>query len=102
MYLIVFSKAAEKDKKALKRAGLEGKTKELLNIIRENPFQTPPSYEKLLGNLEGNYSRRINIQHRLVYEVREFDMELSGDGLDAEYEGIIVVKRMWTHYEKVR
>ena len=66
MYLIKFSKMAEKDKKMLKRAGLEKKAKELLNIIAQNPFQTPPPYEKLLGNLEGNYSGRINIQQRIV------------------------------------
>ena len=102
MYLIKFSKAAEKDKKELKRAGLEKKAKELLNIIRENPYQVPPSYEKLVGNLEGNYSRRINIQHRLVYEVRELDMETISEEADMEYDGIIFVKRMWTHYEKVK
>ena len=102
MYLIKFSKAAEKDKKELKRAGLEKKAKELLNIIRENPYQIPPSYEKLVGNLEGNYSRRISIQHRLVYEVRELDMDAISEEADMEYEGIIFVKRMWTHYEKVK
>ena len=102
MYLIKFSKATEKDKKELKRAGLEKKAKELLNIIRENPYQVPPSYEKLVGNLEGNYSRRINIQHRLVYEVRELDMETISEEADMEYDGIIFVKRMWTHYEKVK
>ena len=62
---------AEKDKKMLKRAGLEKKAKALLNIIAQNPFQTPPPYEKLLGNLEGNYSGRINIPERIVYEVYE-------------------------------
>jgi toxin YoeB len=102
MYLIKFSKAAEKDKKELKRAGLEKKVKELLNIIRENPYQIPPSYEKLVGNLEGNYSRRISIQHRLVYEVRELDMDIISEEADMEYDGIIFVKRMWTHYEKVK
>ena len=66
MYLIKFSKMAEKDKKMLKRAGLEKKAKELLNIIAQNPFQTPPPYEKLLGNLEGNYSGRINIQLNIL------------------------------------
>ena len=64
MYLIKFSKQAEKDKQRLKAAGLEQKAKDLLNILMKNPFQNPPPYEKLVGNLRGNYSRRINIQHR--------------------------------------
>ena len=83
MYNILFSKEAEKDKKLLKRAGLENKTKELLNIIRNNPFQNPPSYEKLRGDLQGFYSRRINITHRLVYAVEKKN---------------IIVLRMWSHY----
>ncbi|MCI5511377.1 MAG: Txe/YoeB family addiction module toxin [Oliverpabstia sp.] len=85
MYTIRFSKQADKDKKLLKAAGLERKTKELLNIISQNPFQNPPPYEKLVGNLDGLYSRRINIQHRLVYEVID--------------DSTIFVRRMWTHYE---
>ena len=85
MYTIRFSKQADKDKKLLKAAGLERKTKELLNIISQNPFQNPPPYEKLVGNLNGLYSRRINIQHRLVYEVID--------------DSTIFVRRMWTHYE---
>ena len=85
MYTIRFSKQADKDKKLLKAAGLERKTKELLNIISQNPFQNPPPYEKLVGNLDGLYSRRINIQHRLVYEVI--------------HDSTIFVRRMWTHYE---
>ena len=85
MYTIRFSKQADKDKKLLKSAGLERKTKELLNIISQNPFQNPPPYEKLVGNLDGLYSRRINIQHRLVYEVID--------------DSTIFVRRMWTHYE---
>ena len=86
MYTIRFSKQADKDKKLLKAAGLERKTKELLNIISQNPFQNPPPYEKLVGHLDGLYSRRINIQHRLVYEVID--------------DSTIFVRRMWTHYEK--
>ena len=85
MYTIRFSKQADKDKKLLQAAGLERKTKELLNIISQNPFQNPPPYEKLVGNLDGLYSRRINIQHRLVYEVID--------------DSTIFVRRMWTHYE---
>ena len=99
MYLIKFSRLAETDKKMLKRAGLEKKAKELLNIIAQNPFQTPPPCEKLLGNLEGNYSRRINIQHRIVYEVFEVDESICDS---KQYEGIVLVKRMWTHYNNLR
>ncbi len=70
-YTVYFSRAAEKDKKRLKQAGLEGKAKRLLNILSVNPYQTPPTYKKLVGNLEGCFSRRINIQHRMVYLVDE-------------------------------
>ncbi len=69
MWTVLFTKNAEKDKGKLKAAGLEKKAKSLLALLSENPFQTPPSYEKLLGDLNGYYSRRINIQHRLVYRV---------------------------------
>ena len=69
MWIIKFTKNADKDKKFLKNAGLEDKVKKLLNLIAENPFQNPPSYEKLVGDLQGYYSRRINLQHRLVYKV---------------------------------
>ena len=100
MYIIKFSQMAEKDKKLLKRAGREKKAKELLNIIAQNPFQTPPPYEKLLGNLEGNYSRRINIQHRIVYEVYEAKEGICDPG--GPYEGVVLIKRMWTHYEGIR
>ena len=85
MWEIKFTKAAEKDKKLLKQAGLDLKAKKLLNIIAEDPFQIPPSYEKLVGDLKGYYSRRINIQHRIVYKVYT----------DSK---IVVVHAMWTHY----
>ncbi|MBQ6772576.1 MAG: Txe/YoeB family addiction module toxin [Synergistaceae bacterium] len=98
MYLIEFSTRAEKDKRLLKAAGLELKAKELLNIIMINPFQNPPRYEKLLGDLQGNFSRWINIQHRLIYDVRENSENLSNSN-GQKYDGIIRVKRMWTHYE---
>ena len=98
MYLIEFSTRAEKDKRLLKAAGLELKAKELLNIIMINPFQNPPRYEKLLGDLQGNFSRWINIQHRLIYDVRENSENLSNSN-GQTYDGIIRVKRMWTHYE---
>ena len=71
MWIIRFSENAEKDKKLLKSAGLEERVKKLLNIIAKNPFQNPPSYKKLVGDLQGYYSRRINLQYRLVYKVHE-------------------------------
>lgn len=83
---LAYSRQAQKDAKKLKAAGLKPKAEELLNILEINPFQTPPTFEKLLGDLAGTYSRRINIQHRLVYEV-------------FEQEHVIRVLRMWTHYE---
>lgn len=83
---IVFTKQAQKDAKKLAAAGLKDKTIALLDIIRQNPFHTPPKFEKLLGDLAGTYSRRINIQHRLVYEI-------------LEEHRIIKVISMWTHYE---
>ncbi|MCD8013037.1 MAG: Txe/YoeB family addiction module toxin [Lachnospiraceae bacterium] len=97
-YQVRFSKQAEKDKKRLKSAGLEEKARELIRIVSEDPFQNPPPYEKLLGNLAGNYSRRINLQHRFVYEVLE-NTEGWTDPQGIEYRGIVRVLRMWTHYE---
>ena len=98
MYLIKFSKKADKDKKLLKGAVLETRVKELLNIICEDPFRNPPPYESLVGSLTGFYSRRINIQHRLVYEI--YINEITENGV--EYEGIVKVARMWTHYEGIK
>ena len=98
MYLVTFGKQAEKDKKLLKSAGLEKRTKELLHILMRDPFQNPPPYEKLVGNLSGHYSRRINIQHRLVYQIEENTSGLT-DREGLPYEGVVFVKRMWTHYE---
>lgn len=95
MYLIRFSKQAEKDKKLLKSAGLDKKAKQLLDIIREDPFRNPPPVEALVGNLSGFYSRRINIQHRLVYSVTSEATEYLG----VKYDGTVRVARMWTHYE---
>lgn len=82
----VFTKAAEKDAKKLVAAGLKDKAAALLAVIAENPFQNPPPCEKLVGDLTGAYSRRINIQHRLVYQVL------------AEVQTVKVL-RMWSHYE---
>lgn len=83
---LVYTKQAQKDAKKLAAAGLQRKAEELLKIISENPFQTPPRYEKLIGDLAGAYSRRINIQHRLVYQVY----------ID---QRVVKVLRMFTHYE---
>ncbi len=83
---IVFTKQAQKDAKKLTAAGLRSKAERLLDILRENPYQTPPPFEKLVGDLAGAHSRRINIQHRLVYEI-------------LNKEKVVKVIRMWTHYE---
>jgi toxin YoeB len=83
---VVFAKHALKDAKKLSTAGLREKAQELLALLAHDPFQNPPPYEKLVGDLEGTYSRRINIQHRLVYEV-------------FKRERTVRVLRMWTHYE---
>lgn len=98
MYIIRFSKRADKDKKLLKGARLVLKAKTLLDMIAENPFQNPPPYEGLVGNLNGYYSRRINIQHRLVYQVYNEPAVIDGTA----YEGTIKVIRMWSHYDAVR
>ncbi len=95
MYAIFFSKQAEKDKKLLVAAGLERKARQLLAILMENPTQTPPRYETLVGNLAGFYSRRINIQHRLVYQIINAPQIING----VAHEGIVKIARMWTHYE---
>jgi toxin YoeB len=83
---VVYAKQALKDAKKVSAAGLKGKVQDLLQILARDPFQNPPPFEKLVGDLEGAYSRRINIQHRLVYEV-------------FKKERIVRVLRMWTHYE---
>lgn len=98
MYKIVFTKQAIKDLDNLKKVGISSKAKTLVDIIRDNPYQNPPRYEKLVGNLEGIISRRINIQHRLVYQVCEEPFIEK----DIEYQGTIKIIRMWTHYDNVR
>ena len=98
MYKIVFTKQALKDLDNLKRRGISSKAKVLVDIIRENPYQMPPRYEKLVGKLDGILSRRINIQHRLVYQV--YEEAFVEDG--TEFEGTVKIIRMWTHYEGVR
>ncbi|HOV41368.1 MAG TPA: Txe/YoeB family addiction module toxin [Oscillospiraceae bacterium] len=86
MYSIVYYKKALNDIPKLKAAKLDKRVKALIELIKENPFKNPPPYEKLQGDLQGAYSRRINIQHRLVYEV-------------LEKEKTIKILSMWTHYE---
>ncbi len=98
MYRIVYEKQAIKDIKNLKSVGLDRKAKELIEVIRENPFKNPPPYEGLVGNLKGFFSRRINIQHRLVYQVYAEPVEID----DTMYEGTVKIVRMWTHYDGVK
>jgi len=83
---LVYTKAAQKDARKLAAAGLKDKAQALLGVIAANPYQNPPTYEKLVGDLAGAYSRRINITHRLVYQV-------------IEEERVVKVLRMWSHYE---
>lgn len=85
-WTIVYTNQAKRDAKKLSRSGLKPQAQKLLNILKENPYQNPPSYEKLVGDLAGAYSRRINIQHRLVYQVLE------------DTQAVKVI-RMWSHYE---
>ena len=86
MWKIVFTKQSQKDAEKISRAGLKKKVETLLKILEENPYQNPPAYEKLVGDLSGAYSRRINIQHRLIYQIYE------------EVETVKII-RIWTHYE---
>jgi Txe/YoeB family toxin of toxin-antitoxin system len=83
---LVFTRQAQKDAKKIAASGLKENAEAIIRILRENPFQTPPPFEKLVGDLSGAYSRRINIQHRLVYQV-------------LDDETVVKVIRMWTHYE---
>ena len=86
MWEIVYTKQAQKDAKKLSSASLRSKAEQLLKILKQNPWQKPPPYEKLIGDLAGAYSRRINIQHRIVYQV-------------VKEEKVVKIIRMWTHYE---
>ena len=83
---LLYTKQAQNDAKRLAAAGLKAKAQELLDVIAEDPFRTPPPFEKLVGDLHGAYSRRINIQHRLAYQV-------------PKAERVVKVLRMWTHYD---
>lgn len=89
VYTIYYTKNAAKDVPKLKAAHLETKALALIEILKSSPFQTPPPYEKLLGNLEGAFSRRINLQHRLVYTVNESEKSVK-------------ILSMWSHYEAFR
>ncbi len=84
-YKVIYSKQALKDAKKLSSASLDKKARELIELMKKDPFQKPPPYEKLVGNLSGSFSRRINIKHRIVYEV-------------IEDEKLVRIFRMWTHY----
>lgn len=86
MWQLYYTKQAQKDARKLASSGLKNKAQELLTIIEQDPYQNPPPYEKLVGDLSGAYSRRINIQHRLVYQV-------------VEKEKSVKVLRLWSHYE---
>lgn len=88
MYKIEYRKKIVKDLDKLKNSGLDNKVKNLINILRENPYQNPPPFEKLIGDLDGTYSRRINIQHRLVYQVLEDNK-------------IVRILSLWSHYENI-
>ena len=87
MYEILYTKTAIKDIPNLKAAHLDGKARALIDILREDPYRTPPTYEKLVGDLQGLFSRRINVQHRLVYEVFEAEKKVK-------------ILSLWTHYER--
>jgi Txe/YoeB family toxin of toxin-antitoxin system len=86
---LVFTKRAQKDARKLAGAGLRQKAEELLRIVGENPFQTPPPYEKLVGDLAGAYSRRINIQHRLIYEVLKEENTVKGSDFGLTTNGLV-------------
>ena len=86
MWNVVYSKQAANDSKKIEQSNLKESVKRLIEVLKNDPFQNPPPYEKLIGDLTGKFSRRINLQHRLVYEVFEKEM-------------IVRVLRMWTHYE---
>jgi len=86
MYKIIYSSQVQKDAKKANRSGLKNNIQKIIKILENNPYQTPPPFEKLIGDLSGSYSRRINLQHRLVYQIYD-------------KEKIVKIIRMWTHYE---
>lgn len=95
-YRIIYTKQAAKDIRNLKSCGLDKKAKELIEIMKKDPFQNPPAYAKLAGNLQGYCSRRINIQHRIVFQV----IEEPNTYEEIDYDGYVKIIRMWTHYER--
>ena len=95
MYRIIYTKQAAKDIKNLKSCGLDKKARELIEIMKKDSLQNLPAYEKLVGNLQGYCSRRINIQHRIVFQI----IEEPNTHKDIDYEGYVKIIRMWTHYE---
>ena len=97
-YKLKYTKQANKDARLLEQAGLHKVAVKLLAVIQKNPYQNPPKYEKLKGNLSGSYSRRINKQHRLVYDVLPNTENLTDENGEP-YEGFVKVIRMWSHYE---
>lgn len=97
MYRVVITKVASKDAKKLKAAGLDHKAKQLIEVVANDPFAYPPAFEPLVGNLAGMFSRRINRQHRFVYEVIDEPFEIGS----VVYDGTVKVLSMWTHYEQI-
>ncbi|MDR2656110.1 MAG: Txe/YoeB family addiction module toxin [Oscillospiraceae bacterium] len=95
---VVYSKQAKSELPLLKATKLLRKTKELIEVLKENPLKTPPPYEKLLGNMDGKYSRRINLKHRLVYEILPNTQNLE-NAFGEPFEGLAYIVSMWTHYE---
>ena len=85
-YQLLYTKQAQKDAKKLVKSGLKSKAEKILELLSDQPYKNPPRFEKLVGDLDGAFSRRINVQHRIVYEI-------------LEEEKIIKIIRMWTHYE---
>ena len=97
-YRVKYTRQAEKDARMLEQAGLDKAAVTLLAIIQNNPFQSPPNYEKLKGDYKGLYSRRINKQHRIVYDVLPNEDNIKNTNGEP-YKGIVKIIRMWTHYE---
>ena len=97
-YKVKYLRRAEKDARLLEQAGLDKIAVRLLSVMMENPYQNPPAYEKLQGDMKGLYSRRINKKHRIVYDVLPNDEGLKDDN-NVLYKGIVKIIRMWTHYE---
>ncbi len=97
MFKVIFDRCAIKDARKLKSSELADRAKELIKVLEKNSYQQPPFFESLVGNLAGLYSRRINIQHRLVCQIDRTPFEEDG----VAYEGTVRVLRMWTHYDRI-